>query len=135
MELSQLEGISFAGVGLNVAEKATLEVAMGKAKHENNLDELLFWGKIYGTTKNYLVCVGTKKTFSGVPEKKFFFCNGSRLVLLPGVTSDAAAVIQKAEGKDFTGNAEASLDVDSAEDGAEALTEIHRLSAKVRVRT
>ena len=58
---------------LNVEDAAGLEVAMLQRKREENLNgKLFFWGKIYGTTQDYLVIysLDSSKDF---PEKKYYF--------------------------------------------------------------
>jgi len=133
MQLSDLDSVGYAGRGLNVAERATLEITMAKKVREESLDEMLFWGKIFGTNKDYLICVGTKKAFSGVPEKKFYVCNGNALEQLPDISDAALQKINSFKSGDFTGDLEALLDEDTA-DGDEdiAMKEVHKLSAKVR---
>ena len=44
-----------------------------KRRDEPDLTEILFWGKIQGTSDAYLICVGLQDRFAGVPAKKFYY--------------------------------------------------------------
>ena len=69
--VSEMAGVS--GNGLNVEEFAGLEVAMKQRKLQENLNgSLYFWGKINGTTQDYLV-VYNIDPFTEFPDKKFYF--------------------------------------------------------------
>ena len=65
--------LGFSGNTLNVKERSLLEIVMAKKKREESLQEVLFWGKIFGTSADYLICFGVRKMFTGVPVKKFYF--------------------------------------------------------------
>lgn len=61
------------GFGLNTEETSGLEVAMLQRKLQENLTgDMYFWGKIFGTTQDYLV-VFNVDPFAEFPEKKFYF--------------------------------------------------------------
>ena len=74
MDLCSVDRISFSGNTLNPKEQATLSIVIAKKKRdEPDLTEILFWGKIQGTSDAYLICVGLQDRFAGVPAKKFYF--------------------------------------------------------------
>jgi hypothetical protein len=59
----QLKQIEFGGQTLNIDERLQLKLSLNKFQFESKLDELLFWGKIYGaiinrTQKRLLHCSG-----------------------------------------------------------------------------
>ena len=74
MDLSSVDRISFSGNTLNPKEQATLAIVIAKKRRdEPDLTEILFWGKIQGTSDAYLICVGLQDRFAGVPAKKFYY--------------------------------------------------------------
>ena len=59
--------------GLNLEEISGLEIAMMKRKLEENLPgKMYFWGKIFGTTQDYLI-VHNIDPYAAFPEKKYYF--------------------------------------------------------------
>ena len=61
------------GQGLNSEEHSRLEVAMLQRKIQENLSgPMLFWGKIYGTTQDYLIAYNVDP-LAEFPDKKFYF--------------------------------------------------------------
>ena len=74
MNLNNLHRISnVLAQGLNTEEHSGLEIAMLQRKLQENLNgPLLFWGKIYGTTQDYLICCSTDP-FLEFPDKRFYF--------------------------------------------------------------
>jgi hypothetical protein len=61
------------GFNLNIEEASGLEVAMLQRKLLENLPgQMFFWGKIFGTTQDYLV-VYNVDPFVEFPDKKFYF--------------------------------------------------------------
>jgi hypothetical protein len=61
------------GMGLNTEEVSGLEVAMLQRKLEENLSgKMYFWGKIFGTTQDYLV-VYNMNPYGIFPQKKYYF--------------------------------------------------------------
>ena len=64
--------LGYAGVGLNVPERTKLEILMAKTQAEEKLSEINFWGKIYGTEADYLICCAMKKAFTSTPVKTFY---------------------------------------------------------------
>lgn len=74
MELHNIHRVNtFTGQGLNLEEFSGLEVSMLHRKLNENLPgRMLFWGKIYGSTQDYLI-VYHHNTLEEFPEKKFYF--------------------------------------------------------------
>lgn len=74
MDLYSTHRVSPAsGYGLNTEEFSGLEVAMLQRKlHENLVGKMLFWGKIFGSTQDYLI-VYHVNPFDEFPEKKFYY--------------------------------------------------------------
>ena len=74
MDLQNLHRLGpLLSTGLNIEEKSGLEVSTLKRKLEENLPgKMYFWGKIFGTTQDYLI-VYTIDPFDEFPEKKFYF--------------------------------------------------------------
>ena len=59
--------------GLNLEEISGLETALMKRKLEEKLfGKMLFWGKIFGTTQDYLI-VYSIDPFAAFPDKKYYF--------------------------------------------------------------
>lgn len=70
-----------AGSCLTPEESAGLEVGMMQRKLEENLNgKLYFWGKISGTTQDYLIAYNVDP-HAEFPEKKYYYCNGADFVL------------------------------------------------------
>lgn len=74
MELHCVNRISpVSGYTLNIEEFSGLEVAMLQRKlQENLIGKMLFWGKIFGTTQDYLI-VYHVDPFAEFPDKKYYF--------------------------------------------------------------
>ena len=74
MELHCINRISpVSGYTLNIEEISGLEVAMLQRKlQENLIGKMLFWGKIFGTTQDYLI-VYHVDPFAEFPDKKYYF--------------------------------------------------------------
>lgn len=74
MELKNIERTGMMSCnGLSFEEISGLEIAMMKRKLEENLrGKMYFWGKIFGTTQDYLI-VHNIDPYAAFPEKKYFF--------------------------------------------------------------
>jgi hypothetical protein len=74
MDLNSVHRISQVNTcGLNIEEQSGLEVAMLQRKLQENLTgKMFFWGKIFGSTQDYLV-VHHIDQFAPFPDKKFYF--------------------------------------------------------------
>jgi hypothetical protein len=61
------------GFTLNIEEVAGLEVGMLERKLKENLPgNLFFWGKIFGSTQDYLISYHIDP-FDEFPDKKFYY--------------------------------------------------------------
>ncbi len=72
MDLQDLNALGFSGRTLNIEERAGLEVAIAKRRLEDGLQDLGFWGKVYGDEDDYLVVVGYGPS-EDYPAKRFFY--------------------------------------------------------------
>jgi hypothetical protein len=74
MELNQLNHVGqVLGHTLNIEEISGLEVAMLQRRLQENLvGKMMFWGKIYGSTQDYLI-VYNVDPFDEFPDKRFYF--------------------------------------------------------------
>jgi hypothetical protein len=74
MQLHSVHRIApISGYGLNTEEISGLEVGMLQRKLQENLvGGIYFWGKIFGTTQDYLI-VHNIDPFADFPDKKFYF--------------------------------------------------------------
>lgn len=73
MDLALADLLAPSGQGLNVEEKAALEVELSKRRLEEGFDRVFFWGRITGTDADYLVVYGLENSEEW-PKKKFYFC-------------------------------------------------------------
>mmetsp|Transcript_10594 Transcript_10594/g.16052 ORF Transcript_10594/g.16052 Transcript_10594/m.16052 type:complete len:277 (+) Transcript_10594:57-887(+) len=142
MELHNIEKVSpLSGYTLNIEEISGLEVAMLQRKREENLPgKLLFWGKIFGATQDYLVVLYIDSS-DEFPVKKYYYCTTSDYTLRAAPQLSAEYESQ-AEGitSQFTGdpsfmayNGEepeepADPDDPDAPPPKEVFREVHRLS-------
>jgi hypothetical protein len=72
MDVLDFSSFSFSGQGLNVEERAGLEVAINKRRLDDGLREVQFWGKLFGEGDDYLVVVGFGAS-TDFPNKRFFY--------------------------------------------------------------
>lgn len=74
MELDNIQRIApVNGSGLNVEEHSGLEVAILQRKLQENLNgKMYFWGKIFGSTQDYLI-VFHIDPFTEFPDKKYYY--------------------------------------------------------------
>lgn len=85
-----------SGNTLSSEEVSGLEVATLQRKLQENLNSTpLFWGKIYGTTQDYLI-VYSVDPFAEFPDKKFYFCTTSDYTLkaLPHISDEYKATAE-----------------------------------------
>jgi hypothetical protein len=76
MELSNISKVSgVSGHTLNMEEIAGLEVAiLQRRREESLLGKMLFWGKLFGSTQDYLVVANVDGTPSAdFPTKKYYY--------------------------------------------------------------
>jgi len=139
MELSNISRISaLCGNTLNLEEVAGLEVAILQRRREESLvGRLLFWGKIYGSTQDYLVVVHVDGTpSSDFPTKKYYYCTTSDYTLRAAPTlSEEYETQADSITSQFTGDpsfmAYNGLEPEEIEEGAppiERFREVHRVS-------
>jgi len=142
MELQNAARIGpLAGACLSTEELSGLEVAIVERKLEENLvGKVYFWGKIYGSTQDYLV-VFNVNPLADFPDKVYYFCTTSnyKLSILPTLSAD---YIAKAEAlkMQFTGdpsvftfNGEEAEPEDPEAPPVERFRELHRLAYTVKV--
>lgn len=154
MDLKNIDRLgSLIGGGLNIEEIAGLEVAMMQRKLQENLPgNMFFWGKIIGTTQDYLI-VYTVDPTEEFPSRKYFFTTTSNYILksFPSLTSayeDQAKTIKSLFTGDpsffnFSNNEEEEQepepenqdeDSDNPRPQIERFREMHRLAYIVKVR-
>ena len=69
------------GVCLSVEEIIKLETLLDQLKADIKCDEMLFWGKIMGSEKDYYICQAIYyKGHQNFPKKKFYFCSSSNFI-------------------------------------------------------
>lgn len=148
MDLYNIGKVSpVSGYTLNAEELSGLEVAMLQRKREENLSgKLLFWGKIFGNTQDYLVVVLI--TISGeFPIKKYYYCNTADYYLraLPPLNEDYESQAEALIATPFTGDpsfyafngdgGDAPVEEEEVDPEAppkERFREVHRLSYVVK---
>ena len=72
MNLAHVSKIAGFGGGLNVEERFALKAAIMKLRGEG-AGKVSFWGKINGSTRDYLICC-TADSSSTFPAKNFYYC-------------------------------------------------------------
>jgi hypothetical protein len=74
MELQSIARLSVVnGATLSVEEVSGLETAMiQRSLAENLAGKMMFWGKVFGTTQDYLV-VYNINPYSEFPDKKYYY--------------------------------------------------------------
>ena len=70
-----LNDLGFSGHGLNVEERAALQVSTNKLRLDEGLREVSFWGKLSGEEDDYLVVYGFGAS-QDFPHKRFYFRYG-----------------------------------------------------------
>ncbi len=64
---------ALSGNGLNVEELSGLQSAIAQRKIDENLNgKMLFWGKVFGTTQDYLIVQHVDYNVE-FPAKKYFY--------------------------------------------------------------
>lgn len=138
MELHNLQKISPSCChNLTLEECSGLEVAMLQRQREENLNgKLQFWGKIFGSTQDYLV-VSLLVVASEFPSKKYYYCTTSDYTLraVPSLSSEYEALAEPISSQ-FTGDpsfmgyngAEEEEPEDPDAPPVERFREVHRLT-------
>lgn len=140
MNLSNVHRIApVAGYSLNTEEVSGLEVGMLQRKLQENLaGNMFFWGKIFGTTQDYLI-VHNIDPFAEFPDKKFYFCTTSDYTLkaLPPISAEYRAEADKitsaflGDPSFFAYNGEDPEPEDPDAPPVERFREVHRLTQTV----
>jgi radial spoke head protein 9 len=136
-DLDMTEMLSDSGMCLSVAEKAGLEVAIVQRMNDEGFSSLVFWGKIMGTSEDYLICYGLLPSYD-YPQKKFFFCttNNYTLQQMPVIDAEMTQKAEAVEGM-FVGEPDKPLEEvpEDAEDPEAAAKNVfreeHRLAQTV----
>lgn len=100
-----LKNFNYHGVTLNIEERSEIELALLKIQNESLHDEVLFWGKVNGTVKDYFIALGLN--FSGETgfcSKSFYWCSSTNynFASLPAVDKKQVATLASFNGL-FTG--------------------------------
>jgi radial spoke head protein 9 len=135
--LERIDALSDSGMCLSVAERAGLEVAMVQRTNDEGFKALFFWGKITGTSEDYLICYGLLPSYD-YPQKKFFFCttNNYTLQQMPVIDAEMTQKAEAVEGM-FVGEPDKPLEEvpEDAEDPEAAAKNVfreeHRLAQTV----
>ena len=106
-----LKNLTHNGFCLNVEEKFQLEMGLRTLLNQvepTDFEELLFWGRVSGMTKDYYIAMGV--TYSGkyeFPEKRFYYAtsNNFEFVAFPEINTQHGDAYNKLTGF-FTGNPE-----------------------------
>jgi radial spoke head protein 9 len=142
MELHNLHRAgSMASSCLSPEEHAGLETGMMQRLLEENLSgKMYFWGKVTGTTQDYMI-VYNLDPFAEFPTKSYYFCNGGDFVLraMPALKPEyieQADKIKTAFTGDpsffaYNGDEEADGDEDPEAPPVERFREMHRLARTV----
>lgn len=74
MDLQNVSKVSaLSGYNLSIEETSGLEVAILQRKREENLSgRLVFWGKVFGVTQDYLVVLLIDPS-DEFPNKKYYY--------------------------------------------------------------
>lgn len=78
---THLKYVNTSGFTLNIEERMQLDLALQKLQNDFAFEELLLWGKVLGTVKDYFVAVAL--TYTGqrdFPKKQFFWCSASNFI-------------------------------------------------------
>ena len=81
LEESMKEISAVNGVCLSLEERIKLLTMLDQLKSDIKCDEMQFWGKIFGTEKDYYISKALYyKGFQNFPKKKYFFCSSSNFI-------------------------------------------------------
>jgi len=133
-DLDFTDKLTSSGQCLSVEEKAGLEIAMVQRANDEQFSSMYFWGKIQGTTDDYLIAYGLLPSYD-YPQKKFFFCTSSNYTLQQMPVIDAE-LTQKAEAVEGMFSGEPDKPLEEVSEDPEAapkniFREEHRLAQTV----
>ena len=72
MNLNHVSKVASFGLTLNMEERFALKASILKLR-ANGAGAVKFWGKINGTSRDYLICCSAD-TSSTFPAKNFYYC-------------------------------------------------------------
>ena len=71
---SDIKYVNKLGETLNTREKIGLDIGLNNILKEEQLDQLLFWGRIRGLKKDYYIALGLKMADEyEFPAKRFYW--------------------------------------------------------------
>mmetsp|Transcript_45613 Transcript_45613/g.105871 ORF Transcript_45613/g.105871 Transcript_45613/m.105871 type:complete len:288 (+) Transcript_45613:63-926(+) len=106
-----LNAIASSGSVLNCQERIGLECGLTVLKAEEQLDNILFWGKVFGQPKDYYISYALSDAAFEFPTKTFYFSTDDfRFRKLDKLTDEVAErVLELDIEKQFAGDPEALL--------------------------
>lgn len=146
---SDLKFINQLGATLNLEEKMKLELSLIKISEKEKYDQVLFWGKIEGTAKDYYIAIGLKfKEQFEFPTKKFYWSsNDFKFSELPEMnmeykeyvrelrsffTGQHEKILVNLAGDQLTESQQEEEDEEHIKDKPKNFTELDRLAFVVR---
>merc|ERR1711939_894597 len=89
---SDLKYVNKLGETLSVDEKIYLELGLMRILENEKIDQLMFWGRIRGTTKDYYIAIGLKfQDNYEFPTKRFYYSTNNFYFLpLPFIIEEYA---------------------------------------------
>jgi len=111
-----LDFIAPSGHTLPLEQRAALQSSLPLLKKNLKLDRVIFWGKVFGSEKDYLIAQGFgRDIFAG--KRTFVSHDGVDWVQLPEIDTATAALADQARGR-FSGDpsAECLIPIDPADD-------------------
>lgn len=142
VSLADLDLITDCGQGLNLEEQCGLQAAITKCEQSEMISGLQFWGRINGTTRDYLICCAVDPV-TDFPAKQFFYCTTGSFELKrltsKLLSASQAELAQKLHATyTFTGDATAPIGEvkeEEVKEGEEGITpgdatyrEVHHLA-------
>ena len=119
---ASLKHVAYHGVALNIDERVQLELGLEKLANQESCDELLFWGKVIGTAKDYYLALAVD--YQGkyeFPQKTFYWCSSSNFTFseMPELNEQHADAVDKMNAC-FSGEHDKVLiSVEKKEEGGE----------------
>jgi len=134
MSSTPVIGSSFGGKSLNLGQRLAVSKALTKIKIQQNVDNVVFWGKITGSQKDYLIA---KSVETGKLEfKKTFYISVDGGVSFSELQPCSEISAKKASGmqsKLFTGNPQLKYGPAPENEDEENKTPDTRLTEEERV--
>ena len=74
MNLEHIDRLSEHGISLTPEERVGLRIAITQRTHEENLENpFVFWGKVFGTDNDYLICETLVETADLIKQRFYFW--------------------------------------------------------------